>query len=57
MDIIRDKLDPWVGRWWVGLRGWVGIGVKRRVVCPLSLLLLLLLRGLTWSAGCQKGKR
>lgn len=37
---------------WAGLRVWGG--VKRRVVCPLSLLLLL--RGLTLSAGCQKGR-
>ncbi len=44
MEMIRDKLDPWVGR---GMGG-----VKRRVACPLSLLLLL--RGLTSSAGCQK---
>lgn len=51
MVMIRDKLDPWVGRW-------VG-GVEWRVVSPLFLLLLpllLLLRGLTSSAGCQKGR-
>lgn len=54
--------NNWTQGWtdgWVGLRGGVGWGgVKRRVVCPLSLLLLLLLlRGLTLSAGCQKGRR
>lgn len=43
------KLDPW------GQIKGLG-GDQRRVVCPLSLLLLLL-QGLNFSAGCQRGRQ
>lgn len=51
MAMIRDKLDPWVGK----MGGWGQVGGSFPPLF-LLLLLLLLLRGLTSSAGCQKGR-